>query len=119
MGGQLNKKSQKVTVYPGAVYNIKIRTRPEVGWSGPATLKLVGDRDQTEAIAIEAKLKKNFVYKFTHEDKKIDNITSLYFDFKKKKYNDFIEAIKIESGREVTGHDGDLFAVYEEVVNIK
>ena len=83
--GQLNKKSQKVTVYPGAVYNIKIRTRsglwrynillftawveqhipvvqqifessqrPEVGWSGPATLKLVGDRDQTEAIAIEA-----------------------------------------------------------------
>ena len=31
----------------------------------------------------------------------------------------FIEAIKIESGREVTGHDGDLFAVYEEVVNIQ
>ena len=28
--------------------------RPEVGWSGPATLKLVGDKDQTEAIAIEA-----------------------------------------------------------------
>ena len=74
--GQLNKKTQKVTVYPGAVYNIKIRTRsglwryyswspavqqilessqrPEVGWSGPATLKLVGDRDQTEPIAIEA-----------------------------------------------------------------
>jgi len=25
-----------------------------VGWSGPATLKLVGDKDQTEAIAIEA-----------------------------------------------------------------
>lgn len=90
-----------------------------MGWSGPATLKLVGDKDQTEAIEIEAKLKKNFVYKFTHEDKKIDNITSLYFDFKKKKYNNFIEAIKIESGREVTSHDGDFFAVYEEVVNIQ
>ena len=25
--GHLNKKTQKVTVYPGAVYNIKIRTR--------------------------------------------------------------------------------------------
>ena len=25
-----------------------------MGWSGPATLKLVGDKDQTEAIAIEA-----------------------------------------------------------------
>ena len=25
--GHLNKKTQKVTVYPGAIYNIKIRTR--------------------------------------------------------------------------------------------
>lgn len=87
-------------------------------------------------------MKKNFVYKFTHEDKKIENITSLYFDFKKKKYNEyvlnafkisvpllatdqlcnnfsFIEAIKIEVGREVTTHDENHFAVYEEVVNIQ
>ena len=28
--------------------------RPELGWSGPATLKLIGDKDQTEPIAIEA-----------------------------------------------------------------
>ena len=32
---------------------LRVLKRPEVGWSGPATLKLVGDKDQTETIAIE------------------------------------------------------------------
>ena len=52
--GQLNKKTQKVTVYPGAVYVIKIRTRPDISWSGPAALRIHGDRDQTETIEIAA-----------------------------------------------------------------
>ena len=40
---------------------LRVLKRPEVGWSGPATLKLVGDKDQTETIAIEA-VRQNEMY---------------------------------------------------------
>ena len=56
---ELGQDSEDITAeveqhIPVVQHILESSQRPEVGWSGPATLKLVGDRDQTEPIAIEA-----------------------------------------------------------------